>query len=60
MLDIHELAAILKRSPETIRKDLSRNSQAVPPCVIMPGTRLLHWRVEDVNARLGQHASVEG
>lgn len=31
LLDIDELGALLKRSPETIRKDLRRNHLAVPP-----------------------------
>lgn len=60
LLDIHELAAILKRSAETIRKDLFRNPQAVPPRVTLPGTRLLRWRADDVDAWLRQHVQQEG
>lgn len=48
LLDIHELAEYLGRSPETIKKDLKRNPLAVPPRLHIPGTRLLRWRVEDV------------
>ena len=52
LIDIHELAALLQRSPETIRKDLVRNPAAVPPRVCLPGTRLLRWRAADVDTWL--------
>ncbi|MEX3944815.1 helix-turn-helix transcriptional regulator [Paraburkholderia sp. BR10937] len=52
LLDLHELAELLGRSPETIKKDLRRNPMAVPPRVNIPGTRLLRWRRADVEAWL--------
>lgn len=52
LLDLQELADILGRSPETIKKDLKRNPLAVPPRLYIPGTRLLRWRVADVDAWL--------
>lgn len=55
LIDIHELAAILQRAPETIRKDIHRNPAAVPPRVILPGVRLLRWRPADVDAWLCAH-----
>jgi predicted DNA-binding transcriptional regulator AlpA len=55
LIDIHELAALLQRAPETIRKDLTRNPAAVPPRVRLPGTRLLRWRAADVEAWLCAH-----
>lgn len=55
LLDIQELAALLGRSPETIKKDLRRNPLAVPPRLHIPGTRLLRWREDDVEAWLGEH-----
>ena len=55
LLDIDELGALLKRSPETIRKDLRRNHLAVPPRLYIPGTRLLRWRDSDVDAWLAEH-----
>ncbi|WP_432258026.1 helix-turn-helix transcriptional regulator [Cupriavidus sp. TMH.W2] len=55
LLDIHELAALLGRSPETIKKDLKRNPLAVPPRLHIPGTRLLRWRQVDVDAWLAQY-----
>jgi hypothetical protein len=39
LLDLHELPALLGRSPETIKKDLRRNPMAVPP--------RLHMRARD-------------
>lgn len=52
LLDLQELADLLGRSPETIKKDLKRNPLAVPPRLYIPGTRLLRWRVADVDAWL--------
>lgn len=56
LLTLDELAAILERSPETIRKDIRRNPDAVPPRLQLPGTRLLRWRASDVDAWLARHA----
>jgi len=55
MLTLEDLAAILGRSPETIRRDLRRNPDAVPPRLQLPGTRLLRWRAADVEAWLERH-----
>ncbi len=54
LLDLNELADYLGRSPDTIKKDLKRNPIAVPPRLHIPGTRLLRWRMEDVEAWLAQ------
>ena len=55
LIDINSLAALLQRSPETIRKDMARNPAAVPPRVCLPGTRLLRWRAADVEVWLRAH-----
>ena len=55
LLDLQELAALLGRSPETIKKDLKRNRLAVPPRLHIPGTRLLRWRRADVDTWLESH-----
>ena len=55
LLDVHELSTLLKRSPATIKRDLRRNPDAVPPRLQLPGTRLLRWRTEDVHAWLAAH-----
>lgn len=58
LINLKELAALLQRSPETIRKDISRNPGAVPPRVKVPRVRLLRWRERDVEKWLAAH--VEG
>ena len=50
ILDLADLADLLGRSPETIKKDIRRNRLAVPPRLHIPGTRLLRWRRVDVDA----------
>ena len=63
LLDLNELASMLGRSPETIKKDMHRNHHAVPPRLHIPGTRLLRWRRVDVEAWLASHVEqrdVEG
>lgn len=55
LLDVQELGELLGRSTETIRKDLRRKPGAVPPRLVIPGTRLLRWRAADVEAWLEAH-----
>jgi predicted DNA-binding transcriptional regulator AlpA len=56
LLTLQQLAQLLARSPETIRKDLTRNPTAVPPRVRIPGARLLRWRLHDVEEWLARHS----
>ncbi len=58
LLDLPALSRLLGRSPHTIRRDLRRNPNAVPPLFKAPGTRLLRWREADVAAWLDRHATV--
>ena len=63
LLDLNDLASMLGRSPDTIKKDMLRNRLAVPPRLHIPGTRLLRWRRVDVAAWLASHVEqrdVEG
>lgn len=55
LLDLSEMARILGRSPHTIKRDLRRNPDAVPPRLLLPGTKLLRWRPQDVDAWLASH-----
>jgi predicted DNA-binding transcriptional regulator AlpA len=55
LLDLQALAHVLGRSPSTIRRDMRRNPDAVPPRMQLPGTRLLRWREADVVAWLDLH-----
>jgi predicted DNA-binding transcriptional regulator AlpA len=57
LLDLQALARLLGHSPHTIRRDLRRNPDAVPPRLQLPGTRLLRWREADVLPWLDQFAS---
>lgn len=57
LLDLDELARLLGRSPHTIKRDLRRNPDAVPPRLQLPGTRLLRWRETDVDTWLAAHAA---
>lgn len=56
LLDLNDLSQVLKRSPETIKRDLRRNPDAVPPRLQLPGTKLLRWREEDVAVWLATFA----
>ncbi len=57
-MDVEEVAALLERSPETIKKDILRNPLAVPPRLHVPGTRLLPWRPCDVEPWLDECAEM--
>lgn len=56
LLELGDLAKLLGRSPETLRRDMRRNPMAVPPRLHLPGTRLLRWRPCDVRAWLDECA----
>jgi len=47
-LAIDDLATILHRTPQTIRKDLGRRPESLPPRLIVPGSRRLIWLEQDV------------
>ncbi len=54
---LEDVAALLGRSPETVRKDLHRNPAAVPPRLVIAGTRLLRWRAVDVQGWLANRVA---
>ena len=58
LLDLDDLSNLLGRSPDTIKKDMRRNPEAVPPRLVLPHTRLLRWRVRDVETWLEQYVQV--
>jgi predicted DNA-binding transcriptional regulator AlpA len=47
-LDIYDLAEVLGKTPETIRRNLKNRPMTVPPTLHIPGTRMLRWRRADV------------
>lgn len=57
-LDIDELAKLLGKSQETIRKNLRDNPRRVPPRMHMPGTKMLRWRKTEVEIWLEEQQSL--
>ncbi|MAB98755.1 MAG: hypothetical protein CMK71_11925 [Pseudomonadaceae bacterium] len=55
LLTVDQLSAFLQKSVASIRSDVTRNPQALPPICRLPGTKRLLWRVEDVEAWLAEH-----
>jgi len=57
LLDLDDLSHVLGRSPHTIKRNLRNNPSAVPPRLQLPGTKLLRWRQQDVEAWLDSLAA---
>jgi predicted DNA-binding transcriptional regulator AlpA len=55
LLTAEQLSTFLQKSVASIRSDVTRNPQALPPICRLPGTKRLLWRVEDVEAWLAEH-----
>ena len=49
LLCVDELAALIHKSPASVRSDASRNPTALPPLCRLPGNKRLLWRLTDVN-----------
>ena len=49
LLCVDELAALIHKSPASVRSDASRNPTALPPVCRLPGNKRLLWRLTDVN-----------
>jgi hypothetical protein len=49
LLSIDDLARILHKSPASIRSDICRNLESLPPVCRLPGTKRLLWRRSDVS-----------
>lgn len=47
-LGINEIAAILRKTPKTVREDVSRRPESLPPRLIIPNSRSVVWRMVDV------------
>lgn len=57
LLTLDDLAQMLGRSKNTIRKNIRRNPQAVPPHLVLPHPhQLLRWRATDVETWLALRA----
>jgi hypothetical protein len=60
VIDISELALILKKSPSTIRSDMVRAPARLPPSFTMPGSRKRLWLLETVEAYVMANAAKAG
>ena len=52
ILKVEEVAAILRRSPKTVSKDMSANPERVPPPFRLPGSKTPLWYESGVYAWL--------
>lgn len=59
ILAVEQLAAMIHKSPSSIRSDASRNPSALPPICRLPGNKRLLFRLEDVRAWLAKHVQRE-
>ena len=57
-VDVFELAELLGRAPETVRKNLSRRPWMVPTPMHIPGTKILRWRAAEVNVWIAEQRAV--
>lgn len=57
LLTVPDLAQILRKSIHSVRHDVNRNPSALPPLCLLPGTRRLLWRLEDVQAWISSHVA---
>ena len=57
LLTVDDIAHILRRSPKTVRADVTRRPETLPPRVHVPGGRKVLWRVQDVESWLERNVS---
>ncbi len=55
LLTVELLASKIHKSVTSIRSDVTRNPQSLPPICRLPGTKRLLWREEDVVAWVARH-----
>lgn len=58
LLTIDELAIYIHKSVASIRSDVTRNPNSLPPICRLPGTKRLLWRVEDVERWIELHIDI--
>jgi predicted DNA-binding transcriptional regulator AlpA len=56
-IGIAELAKILRRSEHTVRCDVTRRPETLPPRLSIPGTKRVVWLMRDVVAWIDQHST---
>lgn len=55
LLDVHDLARILRRPVATIYSQRTRSPGALPPACTLPGSRRPMWHPDDVQNWIDQH-----
>ena len=55
LINIDELAEILRIKRATVRWYLSRNPNRLPPCVKVPGAKGALWRAQDIEKWIAEH-----
>lgn len=58
-IDASELGKLIGRSTKSIKVDVSRRPDTLPPTFRIPGTRKIVWRVVDVRAWMQAIAELE-
>lgn len=51
-IGVEDVALLLHRSPATVRADVNRRPETLPPRIVIPGSKKLVWLYEDVMAWL--------
>ena len=51
-LTVSDLAALLGRSVATLKSDVSRRPETLPPRLVVPGTKAVMWLEADVQVWL--------
>lgn len=54
-IGVEELATILQRAVATVKTDVSRRPETLPPRLAIPGTRTPIWLLSDVLDWLERH-----
>ena len=58
VLGVDDLAQVLHKSPATIKRDIHRKPQSLPPRLKIPGSSALLWLGEDVLAWLRGYSTM--
>lgn len=55
IVGIKHICELLNKTERTIRADIVRKPQCVPPPIIIPGTNLLLWKTDVIDDWLDKH-----
>jgi predicted DNA-binding transcriptional regulator AlpA len=59
-IGIEEIAKILRKAPETVRVDVTRKPETLPPRLNIPGSKRVLWLRSDVNDWLRSMSTAGG